>query len=250
MRLYKDFAALGLVCMAAFLPVSAQAMEFNVKFDKTIAELPGPVPPFVGSGIFGFNGPAPLYAANLPDGSYKFKDLTNITIDFEFQPTPFSVDPLYFYYFPDTPAPDTNVDLLYDPDSLEVVIGNSGTSFYFQGASSTSHGNLGSLTLNMKSSYIGYYPEFQYPIFLSFEPTNPVLDPGQPSPTAPYNRYGLYAKLASAPPGSNPQLIYNGIYGTVPGPLPLAGAAATFAWSRRLRRRQRELMQGQIKTSC
>lgn len=238
MKRTRQLGLLSLACMATLAPGTVHAMEFPLKFDLTLGVAPEPKPPDVGTGFFGFNG-----AAILPDGSYKFSDLTDVYMDLEFIANPpYSVDRLFLYNYYGDPL-YSNFQYLYDPDNLKVVIYDQGSRFYFDGPSTTTYGNVGSLVLLMDPSYITtYYPNAQPPLFLSFQPDNPLLPPGAPVPTPPYNRYGIYAKLASAPVGQDPDLIYNGIYGTVvPGPLPLLGVGGAFAWSRRLRRRVSKL---------
>jgi hypothetical protein len=234
---------LGALCFSGLIAAPSKAMEFNVKFDAYVGVAPSPKPPFVGTGIFGFDG-------TLPDGSYLFSSLTNVYMDYEFMPAqPDFPDTSYFYnyyglpnplpsdpnYDPAIPFPFSNVDYLYDP-SLEVVIYDNGARFYFDGPSKPGY-NVGSIDLNMKQDYIDTYYPNQEPIFLSFQPNNTPILPGGSPILPPFNRYGIYANT-DVNPMTPPQLIVNGIYGTVvPGPLPIIGVGAAFSMSRRLRRR-------------
>jgi hypothetical protein len=216
-----------------------QAMEFNVSFDTYVGVAPGPTPPIVGTGVFGFD-------ENLGDGSHLFSTLTNVYMSYEFIPAPPSFpDPSFFYNFydlpnpvppdPANPFPYTNFDYLYDP-SLKVVIYDNGRQFYFDGPSIPNY-NVGALDLNMKQSYIDLYHPGQSPIYLSFQPNNTPIPPGGSPILPPYNRYGIYANT-DVDPNTPPELIVNGIYGTiVPGPLPIIGVGAAFGLSRRLRQR-------------
>jgi hypothetical protein len=235
--------ALGALCFASLVAGQVRAMEFNVRFDTYIGVSPTPRPPIVGTGYFGFDG-------NLMDGSYLFSSLTNVYMDYAFVPAPPDFpNPTYFYnyyglpnpgptdpdYNPAFPFPNSNFDYLYDP-SLKVVIYNEGQQFYFDGPSILNY-NVGALDLNIKQEYIDFYYPGQAPIYLSFQPNNTPIPPGGSAILPPYNRYGIYANT-DINPATPPQLIVNGIYGTVvPGPLPILGVGAAFGVSRRLRRR-------------
>jgi hypothetical protein len=236
MDLIKNLTMAAICSVALSVGIGAgpgRAMEFNVSFDLNVGS-PTPTSPIVGRGIFGFD-------QTLTDGSYYFKDLTNVYMSYEFIPGPPPFDNnSYFYNFydlpnpippdPSNPFPNTNFDYLYAPN-LKVVIYNNGTQFYFDGPSVTNY-NVGSLDLNMKQGYIDLYYPGKSPIFLSFQPNNPGVPPILP----PYNQYGIYANIDAT--STTSELVVNGTYGTVvPGPLPLAGAATAFSLSRRMRRR-------------
>lgn len=230
---------LSAACLAATVSGPGHAMEFNVKFDAHVSVAPGPVPPIVGSGVFGFD-------ETLSDGSYMFSTLTNVYMSYEFAPAPPSFpDPSFFYNFydlpnplppdPANPFPNTNFDYLYDP-SLKIVIYDNGRRFYFDGPTVTGY-TVGSLDLNMKQAYIDLYYPGQSPIFLSFQPNNSPIPPGSSPILPPYNRYGIYANT-DVVPNTPPDLIVNGNYGTiVPGPLPIIAVGAAFGLSRCLRQR-------------
>jgi hypothetical protein len=230
-----------------------KAMTFKVDFDTTIAEVPGPTPPFIGTGFFSFSDSTGQ--PSMPDGSYKFASLTNVILDFSFDKiTQITSNPLEFFYYYFDPQ-FQNISFLYDSSKLDVVIYDNGQRFYFDGPGSVATGNpSASLYLLMKPSYVStYYPDLNStePVFLSFEPNDINVPPPAIQPTAPFNRYGIYAKLLSDAAGCTPPpgnldpdyckyVLVNGTYGLpVPGPLPILGATASFAWSRRLRQRLR-----------
>jgi len=143
-KIVKKVPLLSILGMAAIGVIStakvASAAVFNIDFDNTFDNTLSP--PFVGSGIFSFDGTA-------TDGTYNLTSLSNYEFDFTVGSSTF-----------------TNTDIsTSDIGEVQVVIYDSGSQIYFSNSDSSGFGNgplSGSIDFTGTS---GDYLTFEPPAF-------------------------------------------------------------------------------------
>lgn len=183
----------------ALASAPAHALVFEFQFDNAGNDGLPLDPPIVGSGSFSFDGDPGV-------GSFALTSLGNYTFDFLF----------------DDGNAFGNAELTTPPSEVLVLISQNGNKYNLRFGNTDPNGNgfgtghyRGSIDFENVSHSLTFEPPRFGGNLDKYIKTN--LPPDSLVPSVPSGAY-----LASAP---------------VPGPLPLMGAGAAFAWSRRLRRR-------------
>lgn len=148
---------------------------------------------------------------------------------------------------PGTGGATPSVSYVLDPTIFETTykpVGAGGSAVRFLGGtvsydwtwtSTSASGQAAGYNFQATENFASVFPEFS--------PASGTTAGGSytGNPLAPFGSFGVVhtrtGTTSGAATGTITNFVFVADYETVPGPLPLAGAAAAFAWSRRLRQR-------------